>query len=186
MYGKSRTSSRSSLSFLSHGWLLLRSSINRFTHHLKLTCILLRWFRLTNAFKNFWGMTLIFLSGWVKTGHFAREPLLMTFSCGMRHETCSCLLCHIFCSLFQNCFQAKPFANQLLDNTQGVAGSPGVRVAPGRSGLEQNLAEIVIHTTAVLQCINQMTVCEPLRLLMDNPAALMVRLRKQCQCFVFA
>jgi len=72
--------------------------------------------------------------------------------------------------------RAQPFATQLLDNTQGVAGFPGVRVAPGRSALEQNLAEIVIHTTAVLQCINQMTVCEPLRLLMDNPTALMVRL----------
>lgn len=96
----------------------------------------------------------------------------------MRHKTCSCLLCYIFSSLFQNCFQAQPFATQLLNNTQGAAGIPGVRVAPGRSALEQNLAEIVIHTTAVLQCINQMTVCEPLRLLMDNPAALMVRLRK--------
>ncbi|XP_078381354.1 E3 ubiquitin-protein ligase rnf213-alpha-like isoform X3 [Oculina patagonica] len=85
----------------------------------------------------------------------------------------------------QQCFQeflngdahlsdrVKPFAIQLLNNTQGAAGFPGVRVAPGRSALEQNLAEIVIHTTAVLQCINQMTVCEPLRLLMDNPAALM-------------
>lgn len=92
----------------------------------------------------------------------------------------------MFSSLFQNCFQAQPFATQLLDNTQGAAGFPGVRVAPGRSALEQNLAEIVIHTTAVLQCINQMTVCEPLRLLMDNPAALMVRLRKLCPCFVIA
>ena len=75
-------------------------------------------------------------------------------------------------------FQAQPFAIQLLNNTQGSAGSPGVRVAPGRAAMEQNLAEIVIHTTAVLQSITQMTVCEPLRLLMDNPAALTVHLRK--------
>lgn len=109
----------------------------------------------------------------------------MTFSFGMRHETSSCLLCYAFSSLFQNCFQAQPFATQLLDNTQGAAGFPGIRVAPGRSALEQNLAEIVIHTTAVLQCImNQMTVFEPLRLLMDNPAALMVR--KLCSCFFIA
>ena len=108
----------------------------------------------------------------------------MAFSCGMRHKTCNCLLCCIFNSLFQNCFQAQPFATQLLDNTQGAAGFPGVRVAPDRSTLEQSLAEIVIHTTAVLQCINQMTVCEPLRLLMDNPAALMVGLQKLCPCFV--
>ena len=105
----------------------------------------------------------------------------MTFSFGMRNETSTCLLCSVFSSLFQNCFQAQPFATQLLDNTQGAAGFPGVRIAPGRSRLEQNLAEIVIHTTAVLQCTNQMTVCEPLRLLMDNPAALMVR--KLCLCF---
>ncbi|KAJ7339580.1 hypothetical protein OS493_005983 [Desmophyllum pertusum] len=69
--------------------------------------------------------------------------------------------------------RAQPFALQLLNNTQGAAGLIGVRVAPGRPALEQNLAEIVIHTTAVLQCINQMTVCEPLRLLMDSPATLM-------------
>ncbi|CAH3199331.1 unnamed protein product, partial [Porites evermanni] len=30
-----------------------------------------------------------------------------------------------------------------------------------------------IHTTTVLQSINHVTICEPLRLLMDNPAALM-------------
>lgn len=110
----------------------------------------------------------------------------MTFSFGMKHETSSCSLCYVFSSLFQNCFQAQPFATQLLDNTQGAAWFPGVRVAPGRSALEQNLAEIVIHTTAVLQCINQMTVCESLRLLMDNPAALTVRLRKLYPCFVIA
>lgn len=110
----------------------------------------------------------------------------MTFSFGMRHGTSSCLLCFVFSSLFQNCFQAQPFATQLLDNTQGAAGFPSVRAAPDRSALEQNLAEIVIHTTAVLQCINQVTLCEPLRLLMDNPATLMVRLRKLCPCFVIA
>ncbi|XP_027055365.1 E3 ubiquitin-protein ligase RNF213-like isoform X2 [Pocillopora damicornis] len=69
--------------------------------------------------------------------------------------------------------RAQQFAIQLLNNTQGDAGFPAVRVAPGRSARDQSLAEIVIHTTAVLQCINQMTVCEPLRLLMDNPVALM-------------
>ena len=68
------------------------------------------------------------------------------------------------------CFlQVQPFAAQLLDNTQGA------RVRPGRSGLEQNLSELVIHTTTVLQSINYVTICEPLRLLMGNPAALMVK-----------
>lgn len=76
------------------------------------------------------------------------------------------------------CFlQAQQFAIQLLNNTHGDAGFPGVRVAPDRSALDQSLAEIVVHTTAVLQCTNQMTICEPLRQLMDNPEALMVRLR---------
>ncbi|PFX29705.1 E3 ubiquitin-protein ligase RNF213 [Stylophora pistillata] len=69
--------------------------------------------------------------------------------------------------------RAQQFAVQLLNNTQGDAGFPGVRVAPGRSARDQTLAEIVIHTTVVLQCTNQLTVCEPLRLLMDNPVALM-------------
>ena len=74
------------------------------------------------------------------------------------------------------CFlQIQPFAAQLLDNTQGAPDIPSVRVRPGRSGLEQNLSELVIHTTTVLQTINHVTICEPLRLLMDNPAALMVQ-----------
>ncbi|KAJ7367420.1 hypothetical protein OS493_040505 [Desmophyllum pertusum] len=72
--------------------------------------------------------------------------------------------------LTKSAYRPKPFAIQLLNNTQGAAGLIGVRVAPGRSALEQNLAELFIHTTAVLQCLNQMTVCEPLRLLMDSPA----------------
>ena len=81
------------------------------------------------------------------------------------------------------CFlQIQPFAAQLLDNTQGAQGIPSVRVRPGRSGLEQNLSELVIHTTTVLQTINHVTICEPLRLLMDNPAALKVQL---CFCFAF-
>ena len=74
------------------------------------------------------------------------------------------------------CFlQIQPFAAQLLDNTQGAQGIPSVRVRPGRSGLEQNLSELVIHTMTVLQSISHVTICEPLRLLMDNPAALMVQ-----------
>ena len=80
------------------------------------------------------------------------------------------------------CFlQIQPFAAQLLDNTQGAPDIPSVRVRPGRSGLEQNLSELVIHTTTVLQSINHVTICEPLRLLMDNPAALMVQF-----CFRFS
>ena len=74
------------------------------------------------------------------------------------------------------CFlQIQPFAAQLLDNTQGAQGIPSVRVRPGRSGLEQNLSELVIHTTTVLRSINHVTICEPLRLLMVNPTALMVQ-----------
>ena len=74
------------------------------------------------------------------------------------------------------CFlQIQPFAAQLLNNTQGTPDIPSVRVRPGRSGLEQNLSELVIHTTTVLQSINHVTICEPLRLLMDNPTALMVQ-----------
>ena len=74
------------------------------------------------------------------------------------------------------CFlQIQPFATQLLDNTQGAPDNPSVRVRPGRSGLEQNLSELVIHTTTVLQSINHVTICEPLRLLMDNPADLTVQ-----------
>ena len=72
--------------------------------------------------------------------------------------------------------QIQPFAAQLLDNTQGAPDIPSVRVRPGRPGLEQNLSELVIHTTTVLQTINHVTICEPLRLLMDNPAALKVQL----------
>ena len=74
------------------------------------------------------------------------------------------------------CFlQIQPFAAQLVDNTQGAQGIPSVRARPGRSGLEQNLSELVIHTTTVLRSINHVTICEPLRLLMNNPAALMVQ-----------
>ena len=53
---------------------------------------------------------------------------------------------------------------------------PSTRAAPGRSATEQNLAELVIHTVTVLQCIDHVTVCEPLRLMMQNPAALRVTL----------
>ena len=53
---------------------------------------------------------------------------------------------------------------------------PSARASPGRSAMEQNLAELVIHTVTVLQCINHVTVCEPLRLMMENPAALRVKL----------
>ena len=81
------------------------------------------------------------------------------------------------------CFlQTQPFAAQLLDNTQGAPDIPSVRVRSGRSGLEQNLSELVIHTTTVLQSINHVTICEPLRLLMDKPEALMVQF---CLCFAF-
>ena len=81
------------------------------------------------------------------------------------------------------CFlQIQPFAAQLLDNTQGAPDIPSVRVRSGRSGLEQNLSELVIHTTTVLQSINHVTICEPLRLLMGNPAAVMVQF---CFCFSF-
>ena len=81
------------------------------------------------------------------------------------------------------CFlQIQPFAAQLLHNRQGAPGILSVRVRPGRSGLEQNLSELVIHTSTVLQTINHVTICEPLRLLMDNPAALKVQL---CFCFAF-
>ena len=87
---------------------------------------------------------------------------------------CCCLL--LYAHLLLYCFlQIQPFAAQLLDNTLGAPGIPSVRVRPGRSGLEQNLSELVIHTTTVLQTINHVTICEPLRLLMDNPAALMVQ-----------
>ena len=88
-------------------------------------------------------------------------------------ESCCLLLYPHF--LMYCVLQIQPFAAQLLDNTQGAPGIPSVRVRPGRSGLEQNLSELVIHTTTVLQSINHVTICEPLRLLMDNPAALMVQ-----------
>ena len=95
-------------------------------------------------------------------------------------ESC-CLL--LYAHFLMYCFlQIQPFAAQLLDNTQGAPGIPGVRVRPGRSGLEQNLSELVIHTTTVLQSINHVTICEPLRLLMGNPAAVMVQF---CFCFSF-
>ncbi|XP_068694638.1 E3 ubiquitin-protein ligase rnf213-alpha-like [Montipora foliosa] len=66
----------------------------------------------------------------------------------------------------------RPFAFHLLNNTLGAPGFPSTRTAPGRSAMEQNLCEIVIHTVMVLQCIDHVTVCEPLRLMMENPAAL--------------
>ena len=94
---------------------------------------------------------------------------------------CYCCLL-LYPHFLMYCFlQIQPFAAQLLDNTQGAQGIPSVRVRPGRSGLEQNLSELVIHTTTVLQSINHVTICEPLRLLMDNPAALMVQF-----CFRFS
>ena len=98
----------------------------------------------------------------------------------MRVVVCFFILTFMYCVL-----QIQPFAAQLLDNTQGAQGIPSVRVRPGRSGLEQNLSELVIHTTTVLQTIiNKNTICEPLRLLMDNPAALMVQF-SFCFAFLF-
>ena len=70
--------------------------------------------------------------------------------------------------------QVRPFAAELLDNTHG-AGFPGLRVTPGQSALERSLAEIVVHTAAVLQCVYQGTLVEPLRLLMEQPAGMNVR-----------
>ncbi|XP_068694646.1 E3 ubiquitin-protein ligase rnf213-alpha-like isoform X2 [Montipora foliosa] len=68
--------------------------------------------------------------------------------------------------------RTRPFAFHLLNNTLGALGFPSTRTAPGRSAMEQNLCEIVIHTVMVLQFIDHVTVCEPLRLMMENPAAL--------------
>ena len=97
---------------------------------------------------------------------------------------CCCLLLYVH-FLMYCVLQIQPFAAQLLNNTQGAPGIPSVRVRPGRSGLEQNLSELVIHTTTVLQTINHVTICEPLRLLMDNPAALMVQFCFRFSCFFF-
>ncbi|KAK2555497.1 E3 ubiquitin-protein ligase rnf213-alpha [Acropora cervicornis] len=68
--------------------------------------------------------------------------------------------------------RARSLAVHLLNNTLGPPMMPSTRASPGRSAMEQNLAELVIHTVTVLQCINHVTVCEPLRLMMENPAAL--------------
>ena len=90
--------------------------------------------------------------------------------------TKACLNSWIFTVRFSWSLQARPLAVHLLNNTLGLPGMPSTRAAPGRSAMEQNLAELVIHTVTVLQCSNHVTVCEPLRLMMENPAALRVKL----------
>ena len=64
-------------------------------------------------------------------------------------------------------------AGQLLDNAQG-SGFPKLMVTQGQTVLERTLAEIVLHTTAVLSCVGQNTLLEPLRQLMEDPAAMNV------------
>ena len=108
-------------------------------------------------------------------------PCFPTFFYVTQRKQFCCFPLLLYSHFLMYCFlQVKPFAARLLPDTQGAAGLPNVLVRSDRSGLEQNLSELVIHTTAVLQSINYATVCEPLRLLMDNPAALMVQF-----CFIF-
>ena len=70
--------------------------------------------------------------------------------------------------------QIRPFAAELLSNTHG-AGFQALRVTPDQLPTDRMLAEVVIHTAAVLQCMYRGSLVEPLRMLMEQPAGMNVR-----------
>ena len=74
--------------------------------------------------------------------------------------------------------QIRPFAAELLSNTHG-AGFQALRVTPDQLPKDRMLAEVVIHTAAVLQCMYRGSLVEPLRMLMEQPAGMNVRTIKR-------
>ena len=70
-------------------------------------------------------------------------------------------------------FQAQPFARQLLENRQGGQ-LRELEVFRGKSPQEHTLAEIVIHTSAALQCVGSGSLAQPLYTLMTDPSAMKV------------
>ena len=69
--------------------------------------------------------------------------------------------------------KAKRFARQLLENSQGCQFKE-LKVFPGKSPQEHTLAEIVIHTSAALQCVGSGSLAQPLYTLMTNPSTMQV------------
>ncbi|KAJ7339392.1 hypothetical protein OS493_005787 [Desmophyllum pertusum] len=63
---------------------------------------------------------------------------------------------------------ARPFARQLLENSQGGK-LKELQVFHGKSAQEHTLAEIVIHTSVALQCVGSGSLAQPLYALMMHP-----------------
>ena len=70
-------------------------------------------------------------------------------------------------------FKAQPFARQLLENSQGCQFRK-LQAFSGKSEREHTLAEIVIHTSAALQCVGSRSLAEPLYALMTDPSKMTV------------
>ena len=69
--------------------------------------------------------------------------------------------------------KAQPFARQLLENSQrGLFRE--LQAFSGKSEREHTLAEIVIHTSAALQCVGSGSLAEPLYALMTDPSTMTV------------
>ena len=69
--------------------------------------------------------------------------------------------------------QARQLATVLLENSQGVT-FPVLRVHDSQSEIEKALPEILIHATAVFQCIDFDGLLKPLNAILRNPAELQV------------
>lgn len=69
--------------------------------------------------------------------------------------------------------QAHQLATVLLENSQEVA-FPFRRVHDGQSEIEKALPEVLIHATAVFQCIDFDGLLKPLNAILRNPAELQV------------
>ena len=67
--------------------------------------------------------------------------------------------------------KAQRFARQLLENSQGGQ-LRELHVFRGKSPQEHTLAEIVIHTSAALQCIGSGSLVQPLYTLMTDPSTM--------------
>ena len=81
----------------------------------------------------------------------------------------------VICQLFVDVdsFKAQPFARKLLENSQGGQFKE-LQVFPGKSPQEHTLAEIVIHTSAALQCVGSGSLAQPLYALMTDPSTMKV------------
>ena len=85
---------------------------------------------------------------------------------------CVVVICQLFVDV--DSFKAQPFARKLLENSQGGQFKE-LQVFRGKSPQEHTLAEIVIHTSAALQCVGSGSLAQPLYSLMAKPSTMKVQ-----------